>query len=145
MQKTLILKNAFHFEQKAGTKSRRSVVFKNQNQHSVYEYPKENASLSPTMSEPQGWATYLANSSPFSSTMNGSYIDNTCEESKESQIEVFNALDGFSISSSSRPFNLRQFGTECHTWPTDSEFSWSQLQVSFHFKFLNVFHSLNVF
>lgn len=117
--------------QKTDAKSRRSVVFKKQNYQSVYEYPKENT-LSPTMCDSQGWASYLANSSPFSSTMECTYVNsNTADNSTESQIEVFNALDGFAVSSSFRPFHLRQFNTECHTWPTDSEFSWSQLQVSF--------------
>lgn len=93
------------------------------------------------MCEPQGWATYLANSSPFSSTMECTYDDtNTADNSTEGQIEVFNGLNGFAVSSSFRPFHLRQFNSECHTWPTDSEFSWSQLQVSFtlnyHFFFL---------
>lgn len=125
--------------QKTGAKSRRSVVFKKQSYQSVYEYPKENASLSPTtttttMSEPQGWATYLANSSPFSSTMNGAYVNNAGDGSSDSQIEVFNALDGFAISSSSRPFHLSQFNTDCQTWPNDAEFSWSQLQVSAFFR-----------
>lgn len=41
----------------------------------------------------------------------------------------FNGLDGFSISSSTRPFHSSQFNAQCHTWPTDSDFSWSQVQV----------------
>ncbi|XP_055311913.1 uncharacterized protein LOC129574238 isoform X2 [Sitodiplosis mosellana] len=118
------LKSPDKSSSKTGAKSRRSVVFKKQSYQSVYEYPKENA-LSTALSEPQGWATYLANSSPFSSTMNGAYPD---DDSNGSQIEVFNALDGFAVSSSFRPFHLSQFNAECHTWPTDSEFSWSQLQ-----------------
>lgn len=117
-----------HFWQKTGTKSRRSVVFKKQSYQSVYEYPKENASLSPTVAEPQAWAQYLANSSPFSSTMNGSHLMDENADSNGEQLN-FNALDGFAVSSSSRPFHLSQFPTECHTWPTDPEFSWSQIQV----------------
>lgn len=31
-------------------------------------------------------------------------------------------IDGFMISSSTRPFQSNQ----CHTWPTESDFSWSQ-------------------
>lgn len=118
-------------------------MFKKQNYQSVYEYPKENASLSPTVSEPQRWATYLANSSPFSSTMNGAYATDAVDESNDSQIEVFNALDGFAVSSSSRPFHLSQFSAECQTWPTDSEFSWSQLQVSFSLSFSFFFGTLH--
>lgn len=43
-------------------------------------------------------------------------------------------IDGFTISSSSRPFHGSQFHAQCNTWPTDSDFSWSQVQVTF---FLN--------
>lgn len=45
-------------------------------------------------------------------------------------------LDGFTVSSSSRPFHSTgnggsQFNAQNHTWPTsDSDFSWSQVQVS---------------
>lgn len=49
-------------------------------------------------------------------------------------------IDGFTISSSSRPFHGSQFHAQCNTWPTDSDFSWSQVQVIlfffFHLKFL---------
>lgn len=38
-------------------------------------------------------------------------------------------IDGFTISSSSRPFHGSQFHAQCNTWPTDSDFSWSQVQV----------------
>lgn len=93
----------------------------------MYEYPKENAALSPTMPDRQGWATYLANSSPFSSTMTDT-LDHS-DVVVESPAVDFNALDGFNVSSSSRPFVLTKFSTERHTWPTDSDFSWSQTQV----------------
>lgn len=107
-------------------KNRRSVVFKKQSYQSVYEYPKENVSLSPTQNDRLGWANYLVNSSPFSSSASDSYLANQCFDPND-----FNALNGFAISSSSRPFHLNQFGSECHTWPTESEFSWSKIQVSF--------------
>lgn len=131
----------FHFcklIQKTGTKNRRSVVFKKQNYQSVYEYPKENVTVSPTQNtdRQQGWATYLANSSPFSSSVSDSFlVDHTVDVDDDDTIDTnhpieFNALNGFAVSSSSRPFHLNQFGIECHTWPTESEFSWSQLQVN---------------
>lgn len=41
-----------------------------------------------------------------------------------------NELDGFTVSSSARPFHGSQFNAQCHTWPTtDMDFSWSQVQV----------------
>ncbi|XP_031622155.1 putative uncharacterized protein DDB_G0282133 isoform X2 [Contarinia nasturtii] len=119
------LKSPDKSSSRTGTKNRRSVVFKKQNYQSVYEYPKESASFSPTMSEPSGWATYLSSSSPFSSSMNGTYENKSDDQTNDGKID-FNALDGFAVSSSSRPFHLTS--TECHTWPTDSEFSWSQMQ-----------------
>lgn len=121
------------------------MVFKKQNYQSVYEYPKENASASPTQNtdrqQQQGWATYLANSSPFSSSVsdNDSFlIGHTVDDDDGDDDAIhatnapvnFNALNGFAVSSSSRPFHLNQFGIECHTWPNESEFSWSQHQVN---------------
>lgn len=106
------------------------MVFKKQSYQSVYEYPKENSSLSPTQNDRQGWANYLVNSSPFSSSASDSYLANPCDDPTSDHPIDFNALNGFAISSSSRPFHLNQFGPECHTWPTESEFSWSQIQVS---------------
>lgn len=108
------------------------MVFKKQNYHSVYEYPKENATLSPTVNETKIWATYLANSSPFSSSVSDSYLNNDSGDyyGGSKQNVDFNALDGFTVSSSSRPFHISQYGNECHTWPTDADFSWTQLQVS---------------
>lgn len=62
-------------------------------------------------------------------------------------------LDGFTVSSSTRPFHTgvggllcgngitssssgtggSQFNAQCHTWPTtDNDFSWSQIQVHFY-------------
>lgn len=111
------------------------MVFKKQNYQSVYEYPKESSSLSPTQNDRQGWANYLVQSSPFSSGASDSYLVDQCDESNSANPIDFDALNGFSISSSSRPFHLNQFGNDCHTWPTESEFSWSQIQVSFFFSF----------
>lgn len=62
--------------------------------------------------------------------MNDAYINNPGDDANES---FFNALDGFAVSSSSRPFHLSQFSVESQTWPADSEFSWSQLQVNYFF------------
>lgn len=115
-------------QQKSSTKGRRNVVFKTENHQSVYEYPKENA-LSPTYSEPQTtWSQYLSNSSPYSSSTSESYMADN--DSNGASYVDFNALDGFAVSSSSRPFHSSQFNADCHTWPTDSEFSWSQVQVN---------------
>lgn len=114
------------------------MVFKKQNYQSVYEYPKETTTASPTQNadRQQGWATYLANSSPFSSSVSDSFlVGHTIDDDDDSAINTnnpieFNALNGFGVSSSSRPFHLNQFGIECQTWPTEPEFSWSQIQVS---------------
>lgn len=110
------------------------MVFKKENHQSIYEYPKENA-LSPTYSEPQTtWSQYLANSSPYSSSTSDSYMTDNDSNNGASYVD-FNALDGFAVSSSSRPFHGSQFNAECHTWPTDSEFSWSQVQVNIFYFF----------
>lgn len=93
-------------------KNRRNVVFKKQNYHSVYVYPKEMTVLSPAYSEPQMSNTYSV-STLFASP----------DEAEDGEVE------GFNISSSTRPFGC-QFSTQCHTWPTDSDFSWSKLQVN---------------
>lgn len=90
------------------------------------------------MSEPQSWSTYLANSSPYSSSVSDSYV-NSSDSNGASYVD-FNALDGFAVSSSSRPFHGSQFNAECHTWPTDSEFSWSQMQVGLSLKKKNEKH-----
>lgn len=113
------------------------MVFKKQSYQSVYEYPKENTPVSPTQNidRQQGWANYLANSSPFSSGVSDSFlVGNTINDDDDDAISIsqpieFNALNGFAVSSSSRPFHLNQFGIE---WPVESEFSWSQIQVNIH-------------
>lgn len=103
-------------------KNRRSVVFKKQNYHSVYEYPKETVTLSPALSEPQMWQKFSA-CSPFSG-----------DSSDANKLES-NGIEGFAISSSTRPFHSSQFNAQCHTWPTDSDFSWSQVQVDLNYFF----------
>lgn len=93
------------------------MAFKKQNYHSVYEYPKEAVSLSPSYSEPHLWEREF---------------DNLRFDTITSEGDV-NNLDGFTVSSSARPFHGTQFNVQCHTWPTDTEFSWSQVQVSLFF------------
>lgn len=126
------------------TKKRRSVAFKKQNYHSVYEYPKEVVSLSPAYSEPHmtwerdfgGQLRLFDSNSSLATTAAGSAAD-------------LAGLDGFTVSSSARPFHSgvggvlcgngigsstggSQFNAQCHTWPTtDADFSWSQIQVCF--------------
>lgn len=77
-------------------------------------------SLSPSYSEPQLWARDL-----------NDLFDKNPEpiEIKVTETET----DGFNVSSSTRPFHGSQFNAQCHTWPTDSNFSWSQIQVSCRF------------
>lgn len=119
------------------------MVFKKQNYQSVYEYPKENATVSPTSNDKQMWSlSYLASSSPFSSSTSDSYLYNQNHDTANKHNIDFNALDGFTVSSSSRPFHISQYNTECHTWPTDSEFSWSQIQVRDSFKRNNSWNSV---
>ncbi|XP_055384516.1 putative uncharacterized protein DDB_G0282133 isoform X3 [Condylostylus longicornis] len=95
-------------QQNANEKKRRNVVFKKQRYHSVYEYPRENLSLSPAYSE------------PILSTHKEFY--NFPE--KNSLVEFD---DGFIVSSSMRPFHGGSQFNACYTWPTDSDFSWSQV------------------
>lgn len=117
------LSNHFHFfgiakkiKQKNPEKGRRCVMFKKQNYYSVYEYPKESTALSPAMSEPQMYRNFR----PFAEM-----VDSIEDPSDES-----NGLKGFSISSSTRPFYGSQFNAYAHTWPSESNFSWSQIEVS---------------
>lgn len=101
------------------------MVFKKQSYQSVYEYPKENTTISPVFNETNRWATYLAQSSPYSSNTTDAYMNNQWDENTEAEDIDFNALDGFTVSSSSRPFHLSQFNTE---WSTDTEL-WPQNEV----------------
>lgn len=123
----------------------RRVVFKKQNYHSVYEYPKEMVALSPAYSEPQmhAWERSfdghmrLLNQKHDASSVIGDAADDDDDD-----------MDMFMVSSSTRPFHGgggggggggrgasmkiggSQFNAQCHTWPTsDTEFSWSQIQV----------------
>lgn len=88
--------------------------------------------MSPAYSEPQMWRNFLPNS-PFSSMI----------DSDESNVD-FDDLEGFNISSSTRPFHGSQFNAQCHTWPTDSDFSWSQIQVKIFLLTINLilFHQI---
>ncbi|GAB0087992.1 hypothetical protein DMENIID0001_023660 [Sergentomyia squamirostris] len=97
-------------DESVGGKNRRNVIFKVQMYHSVYEYPREIVPLSPAYSEPKVWNHHRNNLD--SSKFNAEAID----------------LDGFMVSSSTRPFHNSQFQAQCNTWPSDSDFSWSQLQ-----------------
>lgn len=106
------------------TKKRRSVAFKKQHYHSVYEYPKE-VTLSPAYSAP-----HMSWSRDFSGQMR-------MFENGHSAAADMAGLDGFTVSSSSRPFHTTgscgsQFNAQqTHTWPsTESDFSWSQVQVN---------------
>lgn len=106
-------------------KKRRSVAFKKQNYHSVYEYPKEAVSLSPAYSAPHmTWDRIFSPGALAKTSAAGAAAD-------------LAGLDGFTVTSSARPFHGAgvscgsQFNAQCHTWPTtDSDFSWSQVQVS---------------
>lgn len=82
----------------------RNVAFKKQQYHSVYEYPREMNPLSPSLSEP---------------TFSINFREQVSSSSAHSAI---GDIDGFMISSSTRPFQNNQ----CNTWPTESDFSWSQ-------------------
>lgn len=41
-------------------------------------------------------------------------------------ILLISDIDGFMISSSTRPFHNNQFLAQCNTWPSENDFSWSQ-------------------
>lgn len=110
------------------TKKRRSVAFKKQHYHSVYEYPKE-VSLSPAYSAP-----HMSWTREFGGQLR--LFDGSLGASAAGAAADLAGLDGFTVSSSSRPFHSTsnggsQFNAQNHTWPTsDSDFSWSQVQVS---------------
>lgn len=128
------------------TKKRRSVAFKKQNYHSVYEYPKEVVALSPAYSEPQMGGSSTGTSSwerSFAGTRFGvtpaTLAPTTTTAATATGLSGattdLTGLDGFTVSSSQRPFlsgiGGSQFSPQCHnTWPTaDADFSWSQIQV----------------
>lgn len=98
-------------------KKRQNVAFKKQRYHSVYEYPREIPELSPAYSEPQLW-------------------DRHFDDFRLQMEQYTQDIDGFTISSSTRPFHGSQFHAQCNTWPTDSDFSWSQIEVFIFIIFL---------
>lgn len=111
-------------------KKARHVAFKIQRYHSVYEYPCEVVQLSPAYSEPQLWSNYMNDSSG-----NIDYFTYTHQLSDIAS-NFQQPIDGFNISSSSRPFHSASVAPSHNTWPNDSaDFSWSQIQV----KQLNIF------
>lgn len=108
-------------------KKRRSVAFKVQRYHSVYEYPCEVIELSPAYSEPQLWS----NLDDSNSTLD--YF-NYAHQHLAQIADFTQEIDGFTVSSSNRPFHSgAQFlSPQCHnnTWPNDAtDFSWSQVEV----------------
>lgn len=92
------------------------MAFKVQRYHSVYEYPSEIVQLSPAYSEPQLWSNY-----DYSGNIDFFTYTNPLGEN----------FDGFSVSSSSRPFHSNTHNNQVHnTWPNETtDFSWSQYQV----------------
>lgn len=108
-------------------KKRRNVVFKVQRYHSVYEYPKEVIELSPSYSEPHLWDT------SFEKFIEAQNAEPPTPQSHQADEHLFNeGIDGFMVSSSTRPFihSSSQFHqSQCNTWPGDqNDFSWSQIQ-----------------
>lgn len=132
--------------QSTANKKRRSVAFKKQNYHSVYEYPKEVVSLSPAYSEPQmgAWERNFGGGiAPNTSRLFDAPAVPFTTAALSGATTDLTGLDGFTVSSSQRPFHGAggnssaqgggggsQFNAQCHTWPTgDADFSWSQIQV----------------
>lgn len=107
-------------------KKARRVAFKTQRYHSVYEYPCEVVQLSPSYSEPQLWSNYMDDCSG-----NIDYFTYAHQLSDVAS-NFPQQIDGFSVSSSSRPFHSTANTAQLHnTWPNDAtEFSWSQIQVT---------------
>lgn len=77
--------------------------------------------LSPAYSEPQLWSNY-----DYSGNIDFFTYTNPLAD-------ISDTLDGFSVSSSSRPF-ANTHNIQLHnTWPNETtDFSWSQYQVSFN-------------
>lgn len=113
------------------------MVFKKQNYHSVYEYPKEMVALSPAYSEPQmhAWERSFDGHMRLLNQKHDAAVIGDADDDDDDN------MDMFMVSSSARPFHGSgrggsmkiggsQFNAQCHTWPTsDTEFSWSQIQV----------------
>lgn len=105
-------------------KKPRRVAFKIQRYHSVYEYPCEVVQLSPAYSEPQLWSNYMDDCSG-----NIDYFT-YAHQLTDAASNFPQQIDGFNISSSSRPFHSNNQAQLHNTWPNDStDFSWSQIQV----------------
>lgn len=116
------------FFQPEKPKQARRVAFKIQRYHSVYEYPCEAVPISPAYSEPQLWSNYMDDASG-----NIDYFTYAHQLSDVAS-NFPQQIDGFTISSSSRPFHSSgAAATTLHnTWPNDStDFSWSQIQVKY--------------
>lgn len=97
----------------------------------MYEYPCEVVQLSPALSEPQLWSNYMDDCS--GSIDYFTYAHQLSDVASNFPTEI----DGFSVSSSSRPFHSSNVAQMHNTWPHDAtEFSWSQIQVWRNFKVL---------
>ncbi|CRK99024.1 CLUMA_CG012169, isoform A [Clunio marinus] len=104
-------------------KKSRRVAFKIQRYHSVYEYPCEVVQLSPAYSEPQLWSNYMDDCSGNIDFFTYAHQLSDVASNFPQQI------DGFTITSSSRPFHNSNQVHLHNTWPNDStDFSWSQIQ-----------------
>lgn len=121
--KSILSRPTFYCSQPIPKKPRR-VAFKIQRYHSVYEYPCEVVELSPALSEPQLWSNYMDDASG-----NIDYFSYT-QQLSDVAGNFPQQIDGFSVSSSSRPFHSTNTAQLHNTWPNDStDFSWSQIQV----------------
>ncbi|CAO1408042.1 unnamed protein product [Diamesa tonsa] len=108
---------------KSTEQKKRNVAFKVQRYHSVYEYPCEVVQLSPAYSEPQLWSNYLDDCS-------GS-IDYFTYAHQLSELngDFAQQMEGFAVTSSTRPFHTSNLSPQCNTWPNEAnDFSWSQIQ-----------------
>lgn len=110
-------------------KKRRNVAFKVQKYHSVYEYPKEVVEISPAISEPQLWQQTLEKFIEAQQREPPTPMTPPSKDLGEDDDLISQDIDGFMISSSSRPFQMGSQFMACNTWPGDGDFSWSQYQV----------------
>lgn len=93
----------------------------------MYEYPKEVIELSPAYSEPQLWKQ------SFETFMEAQKREPPTPQQQDDDLDLAlneNNTNGFTISSSTRPFHCNQFNhAQCNTWPGDqNDFSWSQIE-----------------